>query len=260
MSLEINDLSFSYSGKSILEKVSFQAHKKKITGILGPNGSGKTTLLKCISRILPGHNADLRYENVDLTKLSVRQRSKYIAYVPQENTSVFPVSVIDTILMGRIPYAGRKLTEEDKNIAFEILEQMELEDLAFSMINQISGGERQRVLIARALAQQTPILLMDEPTNNLDLRNQMRTMELLEEIVRKRDMVALVSLHDINLTTMYSDMVLMLKDRELFRYGVVEDVITESNLKAVYGVDTRIERSEGQIFVKTLRNDTSDAT
>ncbi len=257
MSLEIDNLSYAYQGKMALEEVSFSAARSEITGILGPNGSGKTTLLKCINNILPANCKNIQYNSLNLKQLSIRQRSKYISYVPQENSSTFPISVIETIMMGRIPHYGRKLTTRDKDIAFEMLELMELTDMAFRKINQISGGERQRVFIARALAQQTPIILMDEPTNNLDLKNQTSALEILSEIVKQKEIIALISLHDINLASMFSDKIMMLKDHKIFKCGEPLEVITEETLKDVYEVDTQVLVESNGIYVKLLKSGNS---
>ena len=250
MSLILRNLFFDYQNKPVLENVSLEAHRNEMTCLLGPNGCGKSTLLKCINNILTPRKGEVLYGTEDLKGISIKQRAKYISYVPQENATAFPVSVIDTISMGRIPHSGRALTKKDREISFEMLELMELEDFAFHNLNQISGGERQRVLIARALAQQTPIVIMDEPTNNLDIRNQIHTMQLLEQIIRDKGIIALVTLHDINLAAMFAHRVLMLKNGHILSSGFTNDVINESSLKALYGVDTKVMNHGGELHVK----------
>lgn len=253
MSLEVQSISFNYHENEILNNISFEAEEHEILSILGPNGSGKTTLLKCINQILHPLSGIISHNNMDLRTMALKKLARYISYVPQGHSTVFPFSVVDIVLMGRIPHAGMRIRKNDIDIAFAVIELMDLKKLAFKKINQISEGERQRVIIARALAQEAPILLMDEPTSSLDIKNQLETLTLIKKIVKENGLIAILTLHDINLAAMFSDRVVMLKGSKLFKAGPVNQVIHAENLKAVYGVDTVVHNHSEEIFVKMLK-------
>ncbi len=255
MSLVVENLSYDYDGTEILKNISFDAEESEIISILGPNGSGKTTLLNCLTHILNPQCKSVVYNDIDLKSLSLKEMARYISYVPQNYNMVFELRVIDIILMGRIPHAGMKLSKNDENIAFTVLELMNLTKLAFRRIRQISGGERQRVIIARALVQEAPILLIDEPTNNLDIKNKLETLSLIKKTVRDNNLIAIMTLHDINLAGMFSDKIIMLKDRKLFKAGTANYTLNEENLKAVYGVDTIVHNHSEEIFIRILKSD-----
>jgi iron complex transport system ATP-binding protein len=258
MSLAVRGVTFSFGRSEILKGVGFEAPERQILTILGPNGSGKTTLLKCINRILEPAGGTIIYDGEDMRRLPLKRLAEYMSYVPQDHGTVFPISVIDTILMGRIPHSGIKIRGADKDAAFGALEIMDLGGLAFRKMNQLSGGERQRVAIARALAQEAPILIMDEPTSNLDVRNQLETLGLIRSIVEENGLIAVLSLHDINLAAMFSHRVVMVKDRGIFEEGAVEQVVNEGNLKAVYGVDTAVHSHDGETHVRLLKPGSAD--
>lgn len=253
MSLSIRNLCFSYSRTRVLDSISFDASGGEILCILGPNGSGKTTLLKCINRIITAEEGTVLCDDVDLRTLSLKKAARYISYVPQDVSMTFPLSVIDVILMGRIPYADFKLGREDRDIAYSLMEMMDLTHLAFKRIDQLSGGEKQRVLIARALTQDAPVLIMDEPTSNLDIRNQLETLTLIKKIVRDNGLTALMTVHDINQAAMFSDKIIMMKDKKVFSSGPTKDVLNEDNLNSVFGVDAVVSHHEDELSVRLLK-------
>ena len=180
--LEINNVSFSYSqDKKILDDISLNVAQGDVLGILGINGAGKTTFIKCLNNIFSPEAGNIKVNGRDIRSMTPKEIAKLIAYVPQYNGTFFNINVLDTVMMGRLPYAGRSYTENDRKIVYEILEKMNLDKFAFRSICEMSGGERQRVFIARALAQQPQIIILDEPTSSLDLHNQLFILKMIEE-------------------------------------------------------------------------------
>jgi len=243
--LKVDDLNFSYGNTPILKDIRFEAKSGEITCLLGPNGTGKTTLLKCINKLITPNSGHVYIDDMLVNKMKPRELAKLFSYVPQNTHSVFPISVIDTVLMGRIQSIHLRISEDDKKIVFDILEQMNLNSLAFKNINNLSGGERQRVFIAKAIAQRTPIILLDEPTSSLDMKNQLETLDVINSLVKEKNIMAVMSIHDLNLASMYADKIIMLKDSHIHSLGRPVDVINEDNIQQVYGVKTVI-KSIGQ--------------
>lgn len=252
MSLKVNNLSFRYKNNLVLQGINFEVKKGELVSLLGPNGTGKTTLLKCINRINTPEEGSVVVDNKDTSKLSAKELAHYLSYVPQSTHSTFPISVIDTVLMGRLPFIKFKVNSKDKKIVFDILELMNLNELAFKSINQLSGGERQRVFIARAIAQEPQVLLLDEPTSSLDMKNQLETLNLIRNVIKEKNLAAIMSIHDLNIASMFSDKSLMIKDSRVFAYGSCAEVITRENIKSVYGVDTIVNELEGSQHVILL--------
>lgn len=251
MSLEVNHLCFGYHGKKlILNNISFELKRGEVLSLLGPNGTGKTTLLKCINQIISPQKGEVLIDGENVSKMSPAVRAKRIGYVPQYHNAVFPINVIDTIMMGRTAFAGYSIKKKDKEIVFHIIEKMGLEGFAFQLINQMSGGERQRVFIARALAQEPDFIVLDEPTSSLDLKNQLFTLELITALAREKNIGVLISIHDLNLSAMFSDKIVMLKNAEIYSSGKPDKVLTKENISNVYGVDTFVSTEENFIHVR----------
>lgn len=254
MELKINKLSFSYSHeKIVLKDISFAVEQGEFLGVLGTNGTGKTTLLKCINNILEPTVGGIYFGKEDITKLKQNEIAKIIAYVPQYANNLSPVNVIDFVMQGRIPYAGFSFSQLDKQIVLDVLQQFDLENYAFRKVNELSGGERQRVLIARALAQDPKIIILDEPTSSLDLYNQLFILEIIKEMGHKENLAVIMTIHDLNLASMFCDKLLMLKSGKVFAYGKSEDVLTVDNIKAVYNVQTAISIADGCKHVRLVR-------
>ena len=246
MSLRAEHITFGYSQKNILQNVGLEVQAGEMLALLGPNGTGKTTLLKCICRILEPKTGTTVIDGQDISPMSARKRAQFVGYVPQNTTMVFPGTVADTVMTGRMPYVGFRLSHRDKETAFSVLEQMDLHKFAFQTINQLSGGERQRVFIARALAQEPRVLLLDEPTSSLDLKNQLLTLQIIRKLVREKQLAAILSIHDLNLAAMFCDKILILRESAVFAYGECREVITEHNIESVYGVKTAVSM-EGNV-------------
>lgn len=248
MRLEVDGLDFSYDKEEkVLEDIAFSLDEGKILAIIGPNGSGKTTLLKCIGDILTPDRGNVRLDGEELCELVQQDRARKIGYVPQVESKGFPSTVYDTILMGRKPYISWKPSEKDRKIVSDIIDMLDIEHLAMKEINELSGGQRQKVFVGRALAQQPELLLLDEPTSDLDLKHK---LEVLNMIRREVDAgpSAILAIHDLNMAVRYSDKIVMLKNGRVYDSGGL-DVITPENIESVYGVKVYITEHEGWLTV-----------
>lgn len=244
--LEVKGLRFSYGKREILKDIAFSIGEGESLFILGPNGSGKTTLLKCLNLILKPKGS-VYLDGLNLKELSPKEVAKLLGYVPQRG-EVSPLTVFDAVLMGRRPYIGWGAGDEDMRIAEEAIRLLRIEHLALRRLNELSGGELQLVLIARAFAQEPKYLLLDEPTNNLDIRNQTDVMRLVRDAVKCKGMSAIVTVHDVNLALSYADKVLVLKDGEIYALGD-RWVINERLLFEVYGIKAEIFRFDGRAVI-----------
>jgi iron complex transport system ATP-binding protein len=243
LKLTINNLSFNYDGIRALEDVALEVGLGEVLTIVGPNGSGKSTLLKCINRILKTKQNAVLIDGRDIEEMRLKDLAKIMGYVPQKSLSTFPFTVFDVVLMGRRPYVQWSLGERDKEIVAEILEFLDIDYLAMRYFRDLSGGEQQKVIIARALAQQPQILLLDEPTSSLDIRHQLEIIYILRSLVQSKNCSVIVAMHDLNLASRFSDRMLMLKQGFIFAIGDPASVLTEENIEAVYGVKSRVTKS-----------------
>jgi iron complex transport system ATP-binding protein len=243
MNLEVNNLSFDYASISVLKNVTFKVELGEVVSIVGPNGSGKSTLLKCINRILKPKQHAVLVDGNCCSKIDLREMSKLMSYVPQSSNSTFPLTVFDVVLLGRRPYVNWSLTKKDYKIAAEMLEFLGIGSMAMRAFNELSGGEQQKVVIARALAQQPQFLLFDEPTSSLDIKHQLDILSTLRSLSQNFSRGVLVSIHDLNLASRFSDKMIMLKKGAIFAAGSPDEVLTESNIQAVYDVKVVVTRS-----------------
>ena len=243
MKLVINGLSFSYNSITALKDVELELGFDEVLSIVGPNGSGKSTLLKCIDRILKPSQGAVLIDGRDVANIGLGELAKIIGYVPQSSTSTFPFTVFDMVLMGRKPYIRWIVSERDKEIVAEILKFLGISKLAARHFNELSGGEQQKVIVARALAQQPQILLLDEPTSNLDIKHQLEVLGIIKGLTRSRHLSVIMAMHDLNLASRFSDRMLLLKRGCVFAVGTPESVLTEENLESVYGVKSHVTNS-----------------
>ena len=247
MKLSVKDLSFSYGGRKVLDKISFDVEDNSIVSILGPNGVGKTTLLRCLCNLHRPQEGSILVDGTDVLTLSGRELAKHIGYVPQ-STKPVRTTVFDTALIGRRPYMEWGVTKRDMEITEGVLDALGLTGLSMRYANEISGGEYQKVQIARAMVQEPEILILDEPTNNLDIANQHVTMHAILNAVSSRGMCTIMTMHDINLAVHYSDRFLFIKDGRVWAYGGPE-IITEELVHDVYGIDSDVIIHKGMPFV-----------
>lgn len=247
MKLLVQGLSFSYRSDPVLKNVDFSVEAGDCVAILGPNGAGKSTLLKCISRILSYSVGQITVDGADVAAMKPADRAKLVGYVPQ--TTFFADStVFDAVLLGRKPYIRWEATKNDINIVENLLEQLSLSHLALRNVCELSGGEQQKVAIARALAQQPKVLLFDEPTSNLDLKNQIESVRFIREIAKDQNLAVVVTMHDLNLALRFANRFLMMKDNAICAAGGKE-IITADTIKDVYGQDVLVAEVEGHTVV-----------
>lgn len=246
MQLTIDNITFSYNGRPVLENVNKEIPGGDFAAIVGPNGSGKSTLLRCIDGILKPKEGTVFVENENTHQFNRHTRAKTFGYVPQEARNTPPATVFDTVLMGRKPYIGWRIKEEDRKITARIIRQLDMENIAMKDVNKLSGGQRQRVFIARALAQQPNILLLDEPTANLDLRHQLEVLQLLQNVTQK-NITTLVAIHDLNLAAQYCSTFIMLKEGKIFATGGKE-ILTKENIENLYNIRVNIFHNNGNVF------------
>ncbi len=238
--LRIDHVDFSYRQRKTLRGISFSVREGEICGLLGPNGSGKTTLLKCINGILSIETGSITVQGRDVNELSREEIARLIAMVPQELNIVFSFTVVQIVLMaGSVRFGISGVAKKDDySNALEILEELHIEHLAQRRYNELSGGERQMVLIARALFQKAGILLLDEPTSHLDFKRQYTIMELIRKITRERNLTTVMTLHDPNAAGRYCDRLVMLNDGRICYQGLRDKVFRVESLESVY--DMRI--------------------
>lgn len=254
MSLFADGITFGYTKeREILSDISFTLPFGQSLFLLGPNGTGKTTLLKCINHLLVPQKGKVFIHGEDVAKLSPKKRARKIGYVPQYSHHAFPMNVVDTIMMGRIAFGGYRMGKADKDVVFRLIEQLNLQEFAFQTIDRMSGGERQRVLIARALAQEPELLILDEPTGSLDLYNQMLTLKLLSSLAHEKGMGVILSIHDLNLASLFADQVMILKESRIFSLGKPEETLLKENIREVYGVETAVTMEDGKVHVRLKR-------
>lgn len=253
MIIEVKNAGFGYDGRSnIFEDIGFSVEEGEILSILGPNGSGKTTLLKCLNGLLNLREGEIYIEGKKLNSLKRDEVGKKVGYVPQTSALTFPYTVLEMVLMGRAPHLGlfSSPSAKDVEIAKEAIETLGISHLMYRPYSQLSGGEAQLVMIARALAAEPKALLLDEPTSHLDLKNQMIILNFLEELAREKGIAIIMTTHFPDHALSISGKTLLMSNKKTNVMGKTEDVITEYNLKDVYGLDVRI------ISVKEGENNT----
>ena len=251
--LKVKNVTFSYARVPVLKDVSLEVATKEILGVLGPNGAGKSTLLKCMDRILDPQKGCISLDGLDITKMSRIELAKKVGYIPQSISHVFSATVFDTVLMGRRPHLGWRTSEKDTETVLETLQMLHIEDLAMRDINELSGGQMQKVFIARALTQEPDLLLLDEPTSNLDVRHQLEVMHTIKSIVRKKGISAIMAIHDLNLAARYADRIILMSDGTIFSAGDPISVLTRDNIKWVYGVEAEVNYNDGRPYIVPLK-------
>lgn len=247
MKISIQHITFSYNGTPTLADIDFAIAPGELVALVGPNGSGKSTLIKCINGILKTQKGTIEIEGKAIGKYSPMELASEIAYIPQNENRQSTLNVFDMVLLGRKPYINWKPSENDLHIVAETIKNLHIEQIATKAFNKLSGGQQQTVYMARALAQQPKILLLDEPTSNLDMQHQLEVLELLKKYVKK-GLTVIIALHDINLAARYASKILMLKNGQVFAAGNTA-IINESNIENLFGIKVKIINDEGNLFV-----------
>nr|WP_319540672.1 ABC transporter ATP-binding protein [uncultured Methanospirillum sp.] len=234
-----------------------------LVSILGPNGSGKSTFLKCVDRILNPQDGKILIDDSDISSLNRIDLAKKISYVPQSSVRVFPHSVFDMVLMGRRPYLGWASSGEDEERVWDVVNLLGLEEIVHYQFNELSGGQQQKVLIARALVQDTDLMLLDEPTSNLDIWHQLDVMCIVSRLVSREGITTLMAVHDLNMASRYSDLIVLMKNGSIHVAGSPNEVLTQENIAEVYGVQAEVQIPDnGKPLIIPLQqiqeNNTSD--
>ena len=247
--LEIKDITFRYSHRAplILDNINLTLEKGEIGILLGKNGSGKTTLFKNILGIEKPESGSISYDGKDLLRLSRRERAGYIAYVPQD-IQFGDLTVYDTVLMGRMAYFGLKAGKEDEKITEEVLNDMGLTELASRNANELSGGERQKIAIARALVQEPKLLIFDEPTGNLDIANEQLILKEAKKVAKEKGIGILTSLHDLNQALDLGTRFFFIKEGKIVYSGGPE-IVTKEVIKEIFNADVEIIEHDGRSII-----------
>ena len=247
--LSVENLNFRYSkfSKPVLNGASLDLQPGEVGILLGKNGSGKTTLFKNILGIHKPGSGSIRFEGENLLKMSRKERARRIAYVPQD-IHFGALTVFDSIMLGRVSYFGTRSGDEDYKAVEKILMDMHLEEYAFRMVDELSGGERQKIAIARAMAQEPKLMVFDEPTGNLDIANEQLIMEEARKLAKEKNIAILSSLHDLNQALTFGDKFFFLKNGEV-KYAGGREIITAEVVKDTFDVDVRIRQIDGQTVV-----------
>ena len=241
MSIEVKNLSFSYGDRPVLHDISFSVEKGEFLSILGPNGVGKSTLFRCVLGLLSGYTGQVLVDGVDARSFSIQEAARHIAYIPQSSRSIFNYSVFDIVLMGRTSGLStfRSPGKKDKELCRWAMEKVGITRLADRCFHRLSGGEQQLVLIARALVQKAPVLMLDEPTANLDFGNQLLVLEQARALAREGYTV-IQTTHHPEQSYMFSDRILAIQKGRVLTEGNPKEVLTEDNIRALYGVDVDV--------------------
>jgi len=246
MSLNIKDLGFSYTNVSVLNDICLDVLEPQLISILGPNGVGKSTLIHCINKILIPTGGEVRIDDVEVGEYSFKDLAKKVGYVPYSSSDAFPLTVIDTVLMGRHPHSNRRSTESDLEKVYDVLKMLDITHLAMRSFDELSAGQHQKVMLARGMVQEPQILLLDEPTANLDIKHQMEVTKILRDLSHKQDIMIIMISHDLNIAAKYSDKVVLMYDGTIFSIGTPEEVLTEENISRVYDVESHVIIDEGR--------------
>lgn len=245
--LEIQNLNFAYGKEQILFNISSEIALGEVVAVVGPNGSGKSTYLKCLNRILKPQKGCIFLDNNRLSAYSLVEIARKMAYVPQNEKTNLDICVFDMVLTGRKPYMSWKATKEDLEIVSQVLHDLELDKIAMKSILELSGGQLQLVSIARAIAQEPEILILDEPTANLDIQYQLKILNMLKKLSQKRISI-IFAIHEINLALRIANRFMMIKEGEVFAQGGKE-IINPKNLEQLYGVRVHFFRDGENLYV-----------
>jgi iron complex transport system ATP-binding protein len=254
MTLTVRDLSVGYGkNRPVLKDVALDVWPGELIGLLGPNGSGKSTLIKTVAGIVRKTTGELRWgDELDLDTLPRRELARLVAYVPQAISLTFSLDVRETVMLGRTPYFGTKPRAEDWEHVERAIDLLGLTDLATRRVTELSGGQAQRVLIARAIAQDPTILLLDEPTSALDIRYQWQTLSLARRIARERNVASVIAIHDLNQAARFCDRVVFLHEGDVLAAGTPKEVYSADLVEKVYGLRVELSLFRGYVEVHPL--------
>ncbi|MBD2866657.1 iron ABC transporter ATP-binding protein [Paenibacillus oceani] len=243
--IEVRNVTKTYGGKAVVERVSVNIEKGKITSFIGPNGAGKSTLLSMVSRLADKDEGEVLIEGVELGKWKSNDLAKKISILKQANHINVRLTVKDLVGFGRFPYSQGRLTKEDRAYVEEAIDYMELGPMQNKFLDQLSGGQKQRAFIAMVIAQNTGYVLLDEPLNNLDMKHSVQIMQVLKRMVSDLDKTIVLVLHDINFASCYSDYIVALKNGKVVKEGPTDDIISTPVLQDIYDLHIPIHQVDG---------------
>ncbi|AFD01028.1 ABC-type cobalamin/Fe3+-siderophores transport system, ATPase component [Methanocella conradii HZ254] len=253
MRIRLDNVGVEYGKYKAVDGVSFEVGPGEVLSIVGPNGSGKSSIIKCIAQVLKPSTGKVYLDGRDISSIDLNEIAKLVGYVPQNFHYLFFSNVMETVLLGRKPHIRWRVTQKDLDVVQRALDMMGIAHMAGKFMDELSGGEKQKVYIARTLAQEPQLYLLDEPTSNLDLKHQIEVLEITRRLTYEKNASMIVALHDLNLALRYSDRVAMMNRGRLYAYGKPEDVLTIQNINDVYGVETFIIESDYGRYIVPIR-------
>lgn len=242
----IKNISKAYNEKKVLDNISFEIPQGKVVSFIGPNGAGKSTVMGIISRLLKKDGGEIIFQGKELSQWKSRDLAKKLSILTQSNNIQMKLTVKELVTFGRFPYSGSRITKEDDEIIQQAISYMELEEFQDRFIDDLSGGQRQRAYIAMVIAQDTDYILLDEPTNNLDIYHSTNMMKIVRRLCDELGKTMILVLHEINFAAFYSDYICAFKDGKIAAYGTVEEVMTKENLSSIYNVDFEMQEIQGK--------------
>lgn len=255
MEIVLDKVDFGYDPKNlVLHQIDLTLNEPGLVCIIGPNGVGKSTLIRCINKLVTPTSGEVYIDGKSVKDYTLKDLARFMGYVPVKTQDCFAMNVIDTILIGRHNQNKWKTTDEDLEAVHKVMEMMNLSDLAMRSFNELSAGQHQKVAIARGLVQNPQVLILDEPTSNLDVRHQIQVTQLLRAIAESNDMTIIMISHDLNIAAKYAHkVVVMAPPGVIYRVGTPDEVITEDVVRHVYGVNCEVVRDEGRphVILKT---------
>lgn len=251
--IHMSDVDFSYDKEQVIKQVNLEIESGEFVGIIGPNGSGKSTLLRLIGALIQNQQGRIQFKQKDIREINKKSLAQSIAWLPQEVTMVFPFKVEEIVMMGRHPYLS-PLSFEDGNdwdITRRAMEETDVISLSHRRFNEISGGEKQRVMVAGALAQNSELLLLDEPTSSLDIKYQLEILNILRRLNKQNGKTIIIAIHDLHLASKYCDRLILLNEGRIIQDGPPVNVLRKDILENVYGVQIKIfqDQEDGSIIV-----------
>ena len=244
--MQIKDVAKKYNGKPVVDAVNLEIPKGKVISFIGPNGAGKSTVMGIISRLIAKDSGLVSFDGTELEKWKSKELSKRLAILTQSNNIQMKLTVRELVAFGRFPYSGNRTTKEDEEIIEQAIAYMELEAFRDRFIDELSGGQRQRALIAMVIAQDTDYILLDEPTNNLDIYHATNMMKIVRRLCDELEKTIILVLHEINYAAFYSDYICAFVDGKVAKFGTVKEVMTKETLSEIYKVDFEILEIEGK--------------
>ena len=244
--MQIKDVTKKYNGKPVVDAVNLEIPKGKVISFIGPNGAGKSTFMGIISRLIAKDSGLVSFDGTELEKWKSKELSKRLAILTQSNNIQMKLTVRELVAFGRFPYSGNRTTKEDEEIIEQAIAYMELEAFRDRFIDELSGGQRQRALIAMVIAQDTDYILLDEPTNNLDIYHATNMMKIVRRLCDELEKTIILVLHEINYAAFYSDYICAFVDGKVAKFGTVKEVMTKETLSEIYKVDFEILEIEGK--------------